>query len=140
LLTNSNADEKFPHGLAGLADKLSMAFNITIAFTITVVAIHSLVYLSMRNKRAGWRRERSNTLLDTLIAWANANTEMRWTQERTKSIVTTRGTSVEPELLTQQLSALQLALNVNAGTTPGLHPVLDSAATRENFEALVKLR
>src|SRR3954466_11699107 len=92
--------KKFAHGSQSLADKSSMAFDITIAYAVTLAAVNSLAYVAVRNHRYGWRRERSNTLLDTLIAWANAKAEMRGPQESTGSTV---GTSIEPDLLTQQL-------------------------------------
>src|SRR3954451_12910836 len=96
--------KKFAHGSQSLADKCSMAFDITIAYAVTLFAVNSLAYLAVRNHRSGWRRERSNAFLDILITWANAKAEMRSPQESTGSIA---GTTIEPDLLTQQLSALQ---------------------------------
>jgi hypothetical protein len=81
-----------------------MTFHIAAAYGVAVIASLLVVWMGIKNRQSEWRRVRSNTILDVLLAWAAAKAELR-------------RAAPEPSM-TSQLSALNAALNVNAGVSP----------------------
>jgi hypothetical protein len=112
------------------ADEVHMLFESTFAYTIVAVTALFLGGMSIHNRHTGWRRTRSNTLLDILQAWAEARAEM---QQETAA--PGQGTGLTPPLsqpaMSTQLGALNAALRVNTGVSPGPSSAEDNRITTE---------
>jgi hypothetical protein len=93
------------------ADKPGMTFHIAAAYGVTILTGLVLGWMAVQNQRSGWRRERSNVILDTLIAWAKVKQEM---SRNAQSLAP----SPAPAAMTNQLFALSAALGQNTGIAP----------------------
>lgn len=102
-----------------------MGFEITTAYGIAAGTVSVLGYLAVRNRRAGWVRERQNVILDVFMAWGRANSEMAKIVQAPVTAVST------PEDLSAQLFALHTAVQRNAGITPADKPL--SPALRDTL-------
>ena len=49
-----------------------MPFDTAIAYGIALLIAVVLGFMGVRNQRSEWRRERSDTVLDIMMAWAEA--------------------------------------------------------------------
>lgn len=93
-----------------------MTFHASVAYGIVICTVAFMGWMSVRNKRSGWQRQRSNTLIDLLYTWAAANAEMRTAPVATAPV----------PLISSQLSALNVALSKNGGLSPEKPPVITS--------------
>jgi hypothetical protein len=104
-----------------LRDKVSVTFQLGVAFGVAIATAVVLTWMGIRNQQSGWRRQRSNTILDILYAWAAANAEMRITTSEAP-----RQQPAAQPTMESQLSALHAALTPNAGVSPQVDSVVHS--------------
>ena len=90
-----------------------MAFEIATAYGIMAVTASILGFMAVRNRRAGWVRERRNVILDVFLAWGRANAEM---SKPFSAPAASRHPA--PQSVRDQLFALHTALAANAGAKP----------------------
>jgi hypothetical protein len=94
-------------------DKLSVTFHLGVAFGIAIATAGVLALMGVKNRQSGWRRQQSNTVLDILCAWAEANAQMRAMAKAPSPVPPAAQLSME-----SQLSALHAALTPHAGVSP----------------------
>ena len=109
-----------------------MSFHIVGAYILAVVSIGILASMAARNRRAGWRRERHDALLDMLTAWA----AMQADTQNSRAFLPCLGDSASSHSL--GLSALGNAVAAHGrGFTP--EPASGTPATAENERTPVDL-
>jgi hypothetical protein len=96
-----------------------VTFHTTVAYGIVICTVAFMGWMSVRNKRSGWQRQRSNPLIDLLYTWAAANAEMR--SARVAPVP-----AAPIPLIGSQLSALSVALSKHGGLSPEKPPVITS--------------
>src|SRR5262245_52832506 len=96
--------------------KVSVPFDVVIAFEIAFGVAMFLFWMGIRNQRAGWRRHRPNVVLEMLTLWAKANAELR--SGTPPSPLSVKSSAEAPLIVSEQLTLLNRALSVNAGVKP----------------------
>jgi hypothetical protein len=112
-----------------------VTFHTPVAYGIVICTVAFMGRMSVRNKRSGWQRQRSNLLMDLLYTWAAANAEMR------SARVAPVPAALTP-VIGSQLSALNVALSKNGGLSPETPPVItcgESEAGRASQSTLTSV-
>ena len=107
-----------------------MTFHIAAAYGIAATAIAALFAMGVQNRRSGWKRERSDTIVGILMAWAEARRDQR----NVAAPVPTPAASMAPAVVGPASVASGLsALSAAVGTTADA-PVSGAAVakTEEN--------
>lgn len=103
-----------------------MTFNIPVAYAVMIAAGIYLISGGIKNRRSGWQRVRSNTVLDVLFIWAAARTELRRGEPALPATAVQDDTA-----LASQLAALTLAVNANSGVSPTRSSTIENERTTE---------
>jgi hypothetical protein len=105
-----------------------MPFHLAVAYAVALSTAAALIWAGVRNSRSDYHRQSSNTLLDMLLAHAQARAELA--QQKLDHQLP----SAPAPDIAGQLGALHAALNVNAGVNPEFKP----ASARETPDVTVR--
>jgi hypothetical protein len=105
-----------------------MPFHLGLSYGIAIATAALLGLWAVHNRRSGWRREREDVVLKTLMMWAEAqsHTHTTYTQpvqsqvsETPLPLVSIQGAPaplpVTPSILSDQLNALSVAVAAHGG-------------------------
>jgi hypothetical protein len=98
-----------------------MTFHPAIGYGIAIMTAFVVGCMAARNRQSGWRKERNNDVMDVLMAWAEAHSESRPTQQSVAAPAVAAPAPVAPAPVadwSSQLVALTAALNVHSGVAP----------------------
>ena len=104
-----------------------MAFQPGIAYGVAIVTAIVLGCMAVRNQQSGWRKSRTNGVMDILMAWAEAQAESRQAPQQpaqgrkvlqVEKPVIVAPTATAAAHMSGQLASLMTALNVHSGVTP----------------------
>src|SRR5690242_5998755 len=98
-----------------------MTFHVAAAYGVAVAMIALLGWMSARNRRSGWRRQRRDLLLDNLIVWAETRAALQSEDKRSRTVCPAVVKPAAP-VFTSQLSALQAHLQAHSGVRPVASP------------------
>jgi len=102
-----------------MADKGSMQFDLMYAWFAVAATAATLFTMSVRNRRSGWRRQRSDLILENLMAWSSVEEQERTESSQRKTVQENFAAHSAAHGLASDMIALHSALQSHKVETIG---------------------